>query len=76
MVVDDLDVPGFAITPYETDPPLVVDANAVLLFPITSQALQAVARREPQIVQAGGRIEHSQFSERCALEIGRPLPDR
>jgi len=34
MIVDDLDFPGFAITPNETDPPLIVDANTDLTLTV------------------------------------------
>lgn len=35
VIIDDLYVKGTIITPPEADPPLFVDANAVLTFSIT-----------------------------------------
>ena len=43
MVIGGLDVPCFAIPPYETDPPLIVGANAVLASSITPKRLKAIA---------------------------------
>jgi hypothetical protein len=39
MVVSQLDLERSAILPAKTDSPLVIDANAVLPFPVPSQAL-------------------------------------
>jgi hypothetical protein len=37
--------------PSKTEPPLIVDADAVLTGPITFQCLEPVAWRHPQIIQ-------------------------
>lgn len=70
MIIDDLNTgwPQIAIPPFETDPPLIVDTNAVLAFAIASQGLKPVAgqrrkiphRRsglDPVELQPGGPIE-------------------
>jgi hypothetical protein len=51
MIVGQLNVPSFAIPPYETQPPLIIDANAVLTVAIAAQHLQTVAWGHPQIVK-------------------------
>nr|WP_310778989.1 hypothetical protein [Candidatus Palauibacter scopulicola] len=71
MVVDDLDVVRVSGAPEETDPPLLVDANAVLIGPIALQFLQPIARRHPEIRKINGRVEHPELSERASLNVRR-----
>jgi hypothetical protein len=51
MVVNNLNVNGIGLHPAETDPPLVVDPNAVLPRPIASQGLETVSGNRAQIRQ-------------------------
>jgi hypothetical protein len=46
VVIDNLDIDwaGRAMAPLKTDPPLVVDADAMLTLPIALQCFQPVAR--------------------------------
>jgi hypothetical protein len=39
-------------SPLKANPVLVVDANAVLTFPVTSKRVQSIPRQYSQIVQA------------------------
>jgi hypothetical protein len=57
MIVDDLNVPGFAITPHKTDPPLIVNANAILTFTVAVQSLQTIAGQYTQIVELLRRVD-------------------
>ena len=50
MVIDDGNVAGVAVVPDETQPVLVVDADAVLALPITRQLLKPIGGRTPQVV--------------------------
>lgn len=52
MVVNDLDFLWPSCGPPKTDPPLVVDSNAVLTPPIAFQRLEPVSRRNPQLLKA------------------------
>jgi hypothetical protein len=61
MVIDDLDIPRFALPPRKADPPLVVDANAHLPRTIAFQRLQAIAGRHAQIVKSVRRVKHLQL---------------
>jgi hypothetical protein len=45
VIVDNLDFMRVTIAPAQADPPLVVDADAVLSFSVAGQALQTIARR-------------------------------
>jgi hypothetical protein len=53
MVIDNFNVVRIAITPDEAQPPLVIDADAVLSGAVAGQRLQVVGRRLPEILQRG-----------------------
>ena len=58
MIVNDLNVPGFAIAPHKTDPPLIVNANAVLTLAVAWRRAGSSRRRSPR---ARGRIRTVAF---------------
>ena len=77
MIVENLDVPGVAITPDETEPPFLVDANAMLAKPIATKSFQPVAGRDPQIVEAASRVDCDQPGPGPLLDLrGQPTPRR
>jgi len=49
VVVSNFNIRGIAVTPYEADPPLIVDPDTVLPFSIALQHLQPIRWRYPQI---------------------------
>jgi hypothetical protein len=51
MIVHDFHVMRIAIAPCEADPPLVVDANAVLPLAVRAQGFQAIAGRNAKVAQ-------------------------
>jgi hypothetical protein len=69
VVVADLDVVRTVRPPDETETPLVVDPNAVLSIPVASQALQAVPRRAPQVIQGVRRVQEKKLPVRLALDV-------
>jgi hypothetical protein len=62
VVVRDFDFVGIAILPLETNPILLVDANAVLPAPATNEALQAVARRDRPLAKLPNAVELGQLA--------------
>src|SRR5215470_17989558 len=59
VIINDLDV-GRArrlLRPLKANPPLIVDADAVLTFAISSQRFKTVARQGGQILQRDGRLQ-------------------
>jgi hypothetical protein len=73
VVVDDLDVMSVSADPAKADPPLVVDANAVLAETIGGELLQTVRRGHPEVSKAGGGIENEQFAKGNSVKIrGHP----
>jgi hypothetical protein len=73
MVVDDLDIVGMAIVPFEADPPLVVDPDGPLAFPLAPQGLKPVSGRNPEIVQALRAVKQVQLAPCLPLD---PAPPR
>jgi hypothetical protein len=57
MVVRNLHIERVAFVPPEADPPLLVDADAVLPLPITRQGFQPIPRRDPQFGEVYRRVE-------------------
>jgi hypothetical protein len=51
VVVHNLDIVSIAISPDEAQPPLIVNADAVLSLPIVIQRLQTIAWRFSEIVE-------------------------
>jgi hypothetical protein len=61
VIINDLDLAPVAIMPYKTDPPLVVDSNAVLALPIADELLEPVSRGNPEILQRLRVVQHARF---------------
>jgi hypothetical protein len=55
----------------QADSPAVIDPNAVLSRSIPCQLLQAVGRRNLQIVEGTSVVDHAQFTQGNLLDIGR-----
>jgi hypothetical protein len=70
VIIDNFNIFGFIIAPLETNPILVVYANAVLTRTITGQFFQMIAGRNSQVVQIFGRIQKVQSAPRAGLYVG------
>jgi hypothetical protein len=75
VVVDDLDIVRVPRSPAKTDPPLVIDSDAVLPLPTSLELLKPVSRRDSQIFDDGGRIEHPELSKTDLLNVRTELSD-
>ncbi len=64
MVIDNFDIrrPGIAFRPFEANPPLPVDTDAVLRLTISFQHLKVIAGQRSKIVET-----------RCGTEYIQPL---
>jgi hypothetical protein len=71
MIVDYGYIVGVAVSPHEAYPQPIVNPYAVLAGPVASQGFQAIARRNTQIVQSDGGVQHHQFAIRYAQDIFR-----
>jgi len=54
MIVCDLDLVCVPIRETKAYSPLIIDGDRVLTFPVSSQAVQTIARRNPEIIKARG----------------------
>jgi hypothetical protein len=68
VVINDCDGFWAGLGPDEAQAELIVDADAVLAFPVSTQWFETVARRYPQIVEAGGDVQLEQLATRHPLE--------
>ena len=57
VIIGDFNIEGTALAPTEAEPPLVVDADAVLADTASPEGLQPVAGRNAQNVEIGGGIQ-------------------
>ncbi len=64
MIGHNFDIFGCSIDPNETNPPFVVDSDAVLSLPISRQRFEMVVRRAAQILQPLGGIDHVELAQR------------
>jgi hypothetical protein len=72
VVIDNFNAGGMAINPYKANPPLGVDANAVLAFAVAFESFKLVTRRHPQKIKDRGRVDLLQFAHRHGFKIGEP----
>jgi hypothetical protein len=61
VIVGNLNLKGIAVAPGETDPPLIVDADAVLSFAAPFQLFQPVSERHAKILKRDGRCRIRSF---------------
>ena len=71
MIICDLHIIRISRPPSKTDTPLVVNANAVLAFPVSFERFQSVSKRNTKIVDTDCRIQHDQFSSCYVLNFPR-----
>jgi hypothetical protein len=75
MIISDFNVVGSVGLPDKADPPLVVDANAVLAFPVSRERFKSIAWGHPQILNILGGVQHAQLATRNGLNIAGEPPD-
>ena len=69
MVVDDLDIERIPQRKPETHPKLIVDPDAVIANPVAQQPLKPIVRRDAQIIERAGAIQHRQLSHSDRLDV-------
>jgi hypothetical protein len=71
MIVNDLNVRRVTVTPPETDPPLLVNPDAVLAFAIAFQGLELIRAWNKKVLQISSRIQLLQLHQRPLLNVAR-----
>ena len=64
MVIDNLDIKSMSILPSETDPIPIVDADAILAYPISLQRLEAIRWWRSKVAQLIRAVDLNQPSKR------------
>jgi hypothetical protein len=62
MIVGDLNFACVAFAPYEADPVLIIDLDAVLPFAVTLECFQAIAWENRKIGELPGRMDLHELS--------------
>jgi hypothetical protein len=71
MIIYNIHVEGMSAFPQETYPPLVIDPDAVLPLSIPFEPLQPICRRNTQILESHGPMQHPKLSEGNILDVSR-----
>src|SRR5680860_327587 len=69
VVIDDFYVVRVSRPPAKTDPPLPIDANAVLPGAVAVEPLQPVARWNTQVAETLCGVEHTELPQRSSLQL-------
>jgi hypothetical protein len=56
VVIDNFDLVGMIVLPFKTDPELLVDPDAVLIFPVAPKAFQTIGRRDRELTDFSNTI--------------------
>jgi hypothetical protein len=75
VVVHDFNFPCCTVAPLEAEPPLIVNADAMLTTPITVQGFQAITWQDAKIINFLCRIDGKKFGSRTALDLVRNVPN-
>ena len=73
MIVDDLHVVGVPAVPPETDPPPLVDPDAVLSRPLARKFLEPVPWWDTQVTECSGGIKDHELPQGCAVQATRKV---
>jgi hypothetical protein len=71
VVIDDLNRIGITVSPHETYAPLIIDPDTMLSLPRAFQRLKPVGWWNPEVLQKMRIVQHSEFSARDRLDVGR-----
>ena len=69
MVIDDFNLERVAGVPAKTDSPPLINADAPLAGSTSGELLQAIGRRDAQVVQRNRTVEHSQLAQGNLLNV-------
>jgi hypothetical protein len=69
VIIRNLHVVSITVPPHKTDTPLVVNADTVLPCAVTFQLMKSVTRRQFQIHQALGGVQHQKLPSSWLLNV-------
>jgi len=76
MIIGYLDVKCITVLPLETQPPLLVDADAMLPFAVAFQCLQSIRGRQHHEFQVCCRVQLRKLQTRSFTNLRREAPLR
>lgn len=76
MIIHDFNVKCVAALPGKTYTPLIINADAVLPFSVTSEPLQMISRRNAQEIECFGGVNLREFSKGHLLNGFWKLPGK
>ena len=71
MIIINLNIVCIPVLPFETDSPLMVNANAMLSLSLPGQCFKLVSRRDSQVLHRRTAVQHSELSKCDLLNIVR-----
>jgi hypothetical protein len=74
VIINDFDAICVTLLPFETDPPLIIDPNAVLPLTISMQPLQLVSGRTAKVIERFCRIQQQKSSQGHTMYSAGNLP--
>ena len=75
VIVNNRHVVRVGACPHEADPPLIVDANAMLAGSLAFQLFEPISRKRTQIVETLRGIDREQLTQHRALQFNRVPAD-
>lgn len=74
MVIDNFNMIGVSLIPDETDSPLIIYTDAVASLSVAPERFKMIRRRDAQIIQRSGIIDHPQLHPCLSLYISGQFP--
>src|SRR6266700_785168 len=74
VIVHNFHIASVAVVPNETQPVLVIDAHAVLTFPIPSKCFEVVSARDCEVLEIRGPMQYGELLERRGPEASWNAP--
>jgi hypothetical protein len=77
VIIDNFDIhgPGRLTGPFKTDPPLIVDADAVLTSSMAPERFETISGKDRQILQGSRGVELIQFQFRFSGKTRKGLDE-
>ena len=73
VVINNFNLLDAALRPFKTNTPLIIDANAMLTFPVFLQCFEFVLWRNSQVIQITSPVEHGEFAQSYCFNIDPTL---
>jgi hypothetical protein len=69
MIIRDLNIKRVRTFPFETNPPLIIDSNTILSYPVTASFFESIRWWNSQVVDIDGIVDHTEFSQSHLLNV-------